>query len=125
MKPNKSTFEIGQWAEKIAADFLTEKGYEILHTNWRAERGDIDIIALHHSFLVFVEVKGGSSEIFGPPELRITEAKKRQVYKLATLFLAQNEDSDLGNQDHRFDVVVVDGTENKFSIRHYENAFSN
>jgi putative endonuclease len=125
MRQNKSTFVIGQWAEKIAADYLADKGYEILYMNWRAERGDIDIIARHGSFLVFVEVKGGSSEIYGPPELRITEAKKRQVYKLATLFLAQNEDSDLGNQDHRFDVVVVDGTENKFSIRHYENAFSN
>ena len=124
MKQKQSTVVIGQWAEKIAADYITEKGYEILYTNWRAERGDIDIIARNDSFLVFVEVKGGSSEKFGPPELRITEAKKRQVYKLATLFLAENEDSDLGNQNHRFDVVVVDGTESKFTIRHYENAFS-
>jgi putative endonuclease len=124
MKQKKSTSDIGQWAETIAANYLTEKGYQILFTNWRAERGDIDIIARDDGYLVFIEVKGGSSVVYGPPELRITESKKRQIYKLALLFLAQNDDSDLEFENHRFDVVVVDGNENKFSIRHYENAFS-
>ena len=119
----RSTADIGKWAEEIAVAYLIEKQYQILHTNWRAGRGDIDIIALDKSYLVFVEVKGGSSVIFGPPELRITEAKKKQVYKLASLFLAGNADEDFGNENYRFDVVVIDGEGDNYKIRHFENAF--
>ncbi|UCF65746.1 MAG: YraN family protein [bacterium] len=115
--------KIGKWGEKEAEAYLSEKGYHILFKNWRAERGDIDIIALNNNCLVFVEVKGGSSAKYGPPELRLTNNKKRQMRKLATLFLAGTEALDIEYEFCRFDVVVIDGHQNKFEIRHYENAF--
>jgi len=119
----QSTAEIGKWVEDIAAQFLESKNYQILFRNWRAGRGDIDIIALADNFIVFVEVKGGSSKLFGAPELRITPAKKRQLYKLASLFLTEVENYHIPHDHYRFDVVIVDGNPSKYDIRHYENAF--
>lgn len=119
----KSTVEKGRWGEEVAAHFLEQKGFRILFRNWRAERGDIDIVAMDAKCVVFVEVKSGSTEKFGPPELRITPAKKRQLYKLGLLFLQKAEEYHLQNDSYRFDVVVVDGTQRRHEIRHYINAF--
>jgi putative endonuclease len=118
----KSTVEKGKWGEKVTENFLIKKRYKIVFKNWRAEKGDIDIIALDGNCLVFVEVKSGSTEIFGPPELRITQRKKRQLYKLGLAFLQRADEYNLKNDSYRFDVVVVDGNQNKHEIRQYKNA---
>lgn len=115
--------KIGKWGEEEATQYLKDQGFHILYNNWRAERGDIDIVALDNDCLVFVEVKGGSSERYGPPELRVTKNKQRQLKKLASIFLSGDEVNDIDFELCRFDVVIVDGFQNKYSIRHYENAF--
>ena len=35
----------GKWGEDLAADYLREKGYEIIERDWRDGHRDIDIIA--------------------------------------------------------------------------------
>ncbi|OPX35884.1 hypothetical protein B1H10_00225 [candidate division KSB1 bacterium 4484_188] len=119
----KSTSEKGKWGEEIAAVFLEKKGFKIVFRNWRAERGDIDIIALDKNHLVFVEVKSGSAEPYGPLEFRITPSKKRQLCKLALIFLQRSAEHNLPNNAYRFDVVIVEGHPGKYEIRHYQNAF--
>jgi putative endonuclease len=119
----RSTSDVGKWVEDIAAQYLEKKSYQILFRNWRALRGDIDIIALDGTCVVFVEVKGGFSKLYGPPELRITEGKKHQLYKLASLFLVEVDQYHIPHDHYRFDVVIIDGHPNKYDIRHYENAF--
>ncbi|MBN2365948.1 MAG: YraN family protein [Calditrichaeota bacterium] len=119
----KSTLEKGKWAEEKACDYLIKKSYTVLHRNWGAERGDIDIIAREGNRIIFVEVKGGISEKYGPPELRLTYAKKRQLYKLASLYIRDTDPSGSSDVDYQFDVIVVDGHPGKYEIRHYENAF--
>ncbi|MFZ0391130.1 MAG: YraN family protein [Calditrichia bacterium] len=120
----QNTHQKGQWAEDVAARFLLKNNFKILFRNWRAERGDIDIIALEKDYLVFVEVKGGYSPDFGPPELRITSAKKRQLYKLASVFLQRSEEYNIDYTSCRFDVIIVDGFPDRHNIRHYPNAFT-
>lgn len=120
MKPKHT--ETGRWGEEIATKYLVEKGYRILHRNWRAERGDIDLVCLDGSCLVFVEVKTGFSQKYGPPELRITASKKRQLIKLAEIYLQQNENNEPGFSETRFDVIVIDGNKKDYQIRHYKNA---
>ncbi len=66
-----------------------------------------------------MEVKSGSSEKYGPPELRITASKKRQLYKLATIFLSRYENIINLVSSVRFDAIIVDGTRNNYQIRHY------
>ena len=46
--------ELGKRGELIARTFLEAKGFEILETNWRHEKDEIDIIAKDGDELVIV-----------------------------------------------------------------------
>jgi len=71
--------ETGIRGEKLARDFLKERGYRIIETNYRCPEGEIDIIAEHEDFLVLVEVRTRKSLEFGSPEESITPAKKKRL----------------------------------------------
>jgi len=118
MPKNKKAF--GDWGEDIAVQYLEKKGFAILQRNFRAERGEIDIIAREKDCIVFVEVKTGNSDKFGPPEERISVSKRRQLYKIANAYIQANPYQEV---DYRFDAVIVDGTLHQHEIRYYENAF--
>ena len=49
--------ELGELGEKRAQEYLISKGYEILHTNWRTGKLEIDIAAKKDDWLVIVEVR--------------------------------------------------------------------
>ena len=66
----------GMIGEKIAADFLTKQGYEIIETDYRCKEGEVDIIAKDGDSLVFVEVRTKSSRAFGSPAESVTARKK-------------------------------------------------
>ncbi|MCK5732926.1 MAG: ribonuclease HII [Candidatus Latescibacteria bacterium] len=111
---------IGGAGEALAARFLEEKGYRILERNWRDASGELDLIAQHGETLVFAEVKTGKAAAFGPPEMWVTEAKQRQVVKVAKAYLsAQN----IEEADIRFDVVGIEIVGKARRIEHIENAF--
>jgi len=57
----------GEKGEQIAQNYLTYLGYIILERNWRCQKAEVDIIAKDGNFLVFVEVKCCSTNIFGEP----------------------------------------------------------
>ena len=54
-------FRVGISAESRAAAFLIAKGFRILARRWKSPVGEIDIIAIRRSLLVFVEVKARNS----------------------------------------------------------------
>ncbi|MDX8406407.1 MAG: YraN family protein [Mariprofundus sp.] len=47
----------GRIGETQACHYLRHRGYRILDRNARLGRGELDIVALHHDLLIFVEVK--------------------------------------------------------------------
>ncbi len=71
--------ETGIHGEKLARDFLKKRGYRIVETNYRCPQGEVDIVARHKDFLVFVEVRTKTSLAFGSPEESITSAKKERM----------------------------------------------
>jgi putative endonuclease len=115
--------ELAKKGEQIAADFLEEKGFEIIERNYRYGHGELDIIAVDPSdgFMVFVEVKTRQNLYFGEPEYAITKSKQRQVKKVAELYLY---DKEIENVNCRFDVIAIllEDDDNPV-INHYENAF--
>ncbi len=111
----------GKWGEQVAARFLTEKGYEVLHTNWQQGKCEVDIIAKQNNLLIFAEVKTRSTNYFGYPEQRVNKNKQKMLVKAAGLYTEINE-LDLGV---RFDVISI--TIQKGStpqIYHIEDAFT-
>jgi len=116
-----NTKDIGEIGEQIAADFLTKKGYRIVERNYRAGRGEIDIIAwVHDRLLVFVEVKTRNSELFGGPEGAVTAAKQNRLLRTAGFYMES-----IGyDWEIRFDVIAVMFDHGALrELRHIEDAF--
>jgi putative endonuclease len=96
--------EIGQSGEKAAADFLRQKGYILLETNYRTPIAEIDIIAKDRDCLCFVEVKARTSLKKGLAKESVHHAKQLKLISGASFYLKKNR---LFNQRARFDVVEI------------------
>ena len=94
---------IGREGEKRAAEWLWLKGFDIVDTNCRVGRYEIDLVCKHNEDWVFVEVKTRSEEILGNPEIAVNY-KKRQHLQKAALGYLKNKGS---NVMPRVDVVAV------------------
>ena len=103
----QSTNRIGRIGEELAARHLEEHGFRILERNWRASveavRGELDIIAVERSTLVFCEVKSRRSCSAEDTLAGVTWQKQRQLRRLAALYLAARPEP----VPVRFDVVAV------------------
>lgn len=112
-----NTKKLGGLGEKIAKDFLVNKGFKILETNYATKLGEIDIIAKDkNGVLVFIEVKTRITEKFGLPREAVTVAKQRKIRLVAQEYLQK---TDGFNKPARFDVIeILDG-----EINAIENAF--
>lgn len=100
--PNKRS--VGTQGEQTAVKFLKKNGYKILQRNYRCKTGEIDIVSYDHGTIAFVEVKTRFSDAYGPPELAVTDRKKRQIIKVALHYVAEKKIRDF---DLRFDVVSI------------------
>lgn len=97
----------GGAAERLAAAFLEREGLRILERNYRCRFGEIDLIAVTHATLVFVEVRARVSEAYGGAAGSITAAKRRRIVAAARHYLASHP----AKRACRFDVVLVRGHE--------------
>lgn len=115
--------ESGAWGEALAASFLRKKHYKILSTGYHSRFGEIDIIAAHKGFLVFVEVKTRKSDRFAQAKEFVDFRKQNRLITTASMYLAENP-TDL---QPRFDVIEVyapEGSATKYpQINHLEDVF--
>lgn len=111
--------ELGKIGEELAVDFLIEKGYEILETNWTFQKAEVDVIALKGNFLAVVEVKTRSSVDFGSPQDFVKPKKIKLLVKAINEYVVTN-DLDV---DVRFDIIAIHAKEKQFAIEHLEDAF--
>ncbi|MBN2008808.1 YraN family protein [candidate division KSB1 bacterium] len=117
---NKSTKDIGNTGEDFATRYLEEKGYEIIKRNYRAGRGEIDIIVAKDDTLVFVEAKTQMHGDFGNPIEWVTKGKQRQIGKVAQAYLLSANPQYL---NFRFDVIALMWDKGTWKVQHIENAF--
>ncbi|HET7399278.1 MAG TPA: YraN family protein [Intrasporangium sp.] len=78
---------LGDYGERLACRYLTDRGLTVLDRNWRCARGEIDIVAEDGGCIVICEVKTRSSEQFGAPFEAVTQRKVRRLRRLAGLWL--------------------------------------
>ncbi|MEN3029049.1 MAG: YraN family protein [Aquificaceae bacterium] len=100
--------------EGLAVQYLQSLGYSILYRNYHCRRGEIDIVALDGEVLVFVEVKGGRSKVFGDPAERLSREKLQRVLACVEEFLEKHP-----AESYRLEVVVVRGKE----VEHIREVF--
>ena len=61
--------ELGKWGEEVAASYLRQLGYTILHRDWDYRHRDLDIVAMDNGVLVIIEVKTRKNERFAARSL--------------------------------------------------------
>ena len=111
--------ELGQRGEQIAQTFLKDKGYKILHVNWRIRKLEIDIIAMDGETLVFVEVKTRQTHIFGEPEDAVNYKKQRSLIHAANAYVLKHR----FENDSRFDIISIIIEKTATVINHFPDAF--
>jgi len=111
--------DLGNKGEEMAQEFLKNKGFEILETNWTYQRAEVDIIVQQANLLIFVEVKTRSTDYFGRPEEAVHQKKQKLLAKAADAYLKINE----LEQEVRFDIIAIIHNKTKTLIRHIEEAF--
>ncbi len=111
--------ELGKLGEELAVDFLIEKGYDILETNWTFQKAEVDIIALKENILAVVEVKTRSSVDFGSPQDFVKPKKIKLLVKAINEYVVSN---DL-EVEVRFDIIGIYAKGREFEFEHLEEAF--
>lgn len=119
MSMSKKT--LGTMGEDIAFGYLIQNGYTILTRNYRNTLGEVDIIAKDNNTLCFIEVKARTTEDFGSPFEAVSRSKQRQIIRVATWYLQENQLKDISV---RFDVIgIVFGNSTDLKIDLIKNAF--
>jgi len=114
--------QIGLKGECFAAQYLHGLKYQVLEQNYRCKYGELDIIATHQEFLVFIEVKTRSlRQKQVNPLISITSIKKNKLLKLGKFY---REKHHLYHMQPRFDIIALIYKGNgDFSLEHVVNAF--
>jgi putative endonuclease len=121
---------LGRDAEALAAARLERAGWRIVARNVRVSevRGEIDLIAVDRSALVFVEVKALRVGGLGGPErpvLAVGPLKQRKLRSLAAAWLRERGYDVPRHRDLRFDVVGLrlDAAGRVVDYEHLRGAF--
>lgn len=118
-----TTKELGDLGEKLACEYLVEKGYKILGKNWRISFGEIDIIAKKGATLHFVEVKAifDQAGAFFPEE-HVDFRKQRKLRSLAQIWLEKNNYPQ--ETAHQIDIIGVTADEQTrlAKLKYFPNA---
>jgi putative endonuclease len=109
----------GKEGEKLAANFLIEKGFEIVERNYRHKRSEIDLIVKKSNWLIFVEVKMRSSDAYGYPEDFVDYKKAKNIIDGAEQYTYdQNWQGNV-----RYDIISIRDQHDQKEIVHIEDAF--
>lgn len=111
---------LGTDGERAAEEFLRRRRYTIVERNYRCRAGEVDLVALDGTTVVFVEVKTRRGEGYGNPLDAVDPRKQRQVCRAAQQFLAEHR---LQDREARFDVVGVWWEEGRPVCELVTNAF--
>ena len=126
-KTKKNTKIVGNFGEKVAANYLKRKGFLILATNYWKKWGELDIIAKYENKVHFIEVKTVSYETKEKlkyavshgtwrPEEQVHQFKVRQIGKALETWIAENN----YEGDWQIDVIAVRMVaEEKFATVNY------
>ncbi|TVR59181.1 MAG: YraN family protein [Spirochaetaceae bacterium] len=112
-----ATARLGKAGERRVQRFLETKGYDIREINFRTRRGEVDIIGVYGSTVVFVEVKTWRHVPIEGLEHAVDRRKARRILQTARVYLQSHPE--FVEYEVRFDVVFFDGSR----LTHIPNAF--
>lgn len=131
----RNYLDLGAKGERIAINYLKNKGYDVLDTNYffktatNKKIGEIDIIAKKDNILTFIEVKTTinmpNTEDFFCLERRVNKRKADKILLTARKWLMTKNIS-IDNLKWQLDIIgiIIEKDEELINnILHFENVF--
>jgi putative endonuclease len=115
------THSSGAYWEERASKLIVSRGGTVIARNYTSRFGEIDLIALDESRLVFIEVRYRKRSHFGSAVASVSLTKQQKIFKTAQTFLASHED--YCNRYCRFDIIAIDGPRDNLTARWLKGAF--
>lgn len=116
-----ATLDLGKAGEQATLSSYRKAGYRLVARNWRCFLGELDLVLIRGTTLVFCEVKTRRGFGLGGPHEAVDGRKQHKLRLLAETFLAA---SSMNAEDVRFDVASVtsDGL-GDITVHVFEDAF--
>jgi putative endonuclease len=111
--------ERGREAESLAADWLLQRGFQIIDRNWRTRWCELDIVACQGNNLHIIEVKYRRRPDFGTGFEYITADKMRRLQRAALMWLQSHPPAAAAYQ---IDIIAVSGSPKPKYIDYLPNA---
>lgn len=111
---------IGQLAENLALQHIQQHGLKLVERNFHSRGGEIDLIMLDKTALVFVEVRYRKSAKFGGALESVNHTKQLRIIHTAQHYLQQRTPT---HDNYRFDVVAITPNQDKSEITWIKDAF--
>jgi len=99
--------ELGFTMEQRAKSWLESQGCKRITNNFNCRYGEIDLIMLDHTILLFIEVRYREKNQFGGAHSSINSRKKTAIIRSSQIFLQKNPQWQ--NYFMRYDVVTIQG----------------
>jgi putative endonuclease len=103
--------DAGDHSEDLALARLSAAGLKLLKRNHRCKGGEIDLVMLDGTTLVFVEVRFRRNRNFGGAAASVTQAKQQRLLIAARHLLQTSRE--LQRYRARFDLVAIDADEHR------------
>ncbi|USN95421.1 MAG: YraN family protein [Candidatus Nomurabacteria bacterium] len=111
-----TNYSTGHYAEQVASQYLKGHGYQIIETNWKTPKCEIDVVAKQNGAIYFFEVKYRRTHNQGAGLDYITSKKLSQMAFSAEMWVQTNNwrgDYQLGaiemsGEEFQIDNVVLD-----------------
>jgi putative endonuclease len=114
---------VARLGEEIATNYLKKKGYQIIDRNFRKGYGEIDIIAVYSSVLVFVEVKTRTTSLYGGAIEAISYSKLKSLIRTCEYYKMLHPKLPGAL---RIDAILIDLENKKVkNLEHVENISGN
>ena len=119
-----TTKALGDRGEAVTAQYLRERGYALLASQWRCRYGELDLVARDRDGTIcFVEVKLRGGDLVGLPREAVDRRKREKLRAAAEAYLSQHG---LEDAPARFDVAEIysDPGHRSLRLEYLENAFT-
>lgn len=107
---------MGEWGEELAKQYLLDKGWNYLESNWRCPLGEIDLIMQDGPDRVFVEVRLRKMGKYGSGADTVTWQKQCKLKRAVGVY--QSKNGYWGSI--RIDVISITLDDHKPQIEHIE-----
>jgi putative endonuclease len=112
---------LGKHWERLAEQYLVERGLVILERGYQCRLGELDLVALDANALVIVEVRYRGRQDFGSALESVTWHKQSRILRATRHYLMRHPHR--AGLPLRFDVVAIDKRRSRPQLEWLRNAF--